>query len=59
MLTIVDRGADLLLSTGRVGSAMADALKAEARRRAEANAFLGLIVFTSAVARKPLGCRGE
>jgi hypothetical protein len=53
MFTIVDRGADLLLSAGRIGSAMAEALKAEARRRAEANCFYGLIVFASAVARKP------
>src|SRR5262245_1151220 len=53
MFTIVDRGADLLLSAGRIGPEMADALKAEARRRAEANCFYGLIVFASTVARKP------
>jgi len=53
MFTIVDRGAELLLSAGRIGPAMADALKAEARRRAAANGFYGLIVFASAVARKP------
>jgi len=32
---------------------MAEALKAEARRRAEVNHFYELIVFASAVARKP------
>ena len=37
--------------TDRAG--MAEALKAEARRRAEVNHFYGLIVFASAVARKP------
>ena len=53
MFTLVDRGADLLLKGGRIGSEMADALKAEARRRAEVGGFYGLIVFASAVARRP------
>jgi ubiquinone/menaquinone biosynthesis C-methylase UbiE len=53
MLTIVDRGADLLLAAGRIGPEMADALKAEARRRAEVDRIYGLIVFASTVARKP------
>jgi ubiquinone/menaquinone biosynthesis C-methylase UbiE len=53
MFTLVDRGADLLLGAGRIGPAMADALKAEARRRAEADRFYGLIAFSSTVARKP------
>ena len=54
MFTLVDRGADLLLKGGRIGSEMADALKAEARRRAEVDGFYGLIVFASAVARRPV-----
>jgi ubiquinone/menaquinone biosynthesis C-methylase UbiE len=54
MFTLVDRGADLLLNSGRIGSEIADALKAEARRRAEADCFYGLIVFASAVARRPV-----
>jgi ubiquinone/menaquinone biosynthesis C-methylase UbiE len=53
MFTIVDRGADLLVSDGRIGSELAVALKAEARRRAKVDGFYGLIVFASAVARKP------
>jgi ubiquinone/menaquinone biosynthesis C-methylase UbiE len=53
MFTLVDRGADLLLNTGRIGPGMADALKVEARRRAEGDHFYGLIVFASAVARRP------
>jgi len=53
MFTVVDRGADLLMSGGRIGPELADALKAEARRRAEVDGFYGLIVFASAVARKP------
>jgi ubiquinone/menaquinone biosynthesis C-methylase UbiE len=54
MFTLVDRGADLLLNSGRIGPGMADALKAEARRRAEVDHFYGLIVFASAVARRPM-----
>jgi len=53
MFSLVDRGADLLQSGGRIGREIADAMKAEARRRAEADGFYGLIVFASAVARKP------
>src|SRR5215831_21326975 len=44
---LVDRGADLLLNAGRIGPGMADALKVEARRRAEVDHFYGLIVFAS------------
>jgi ubiquinone/menaquinone biosynthesis C-methylase UbiE len=54
MFTLVDRGSDLLLNAGRIGPGMAEALKAEARRRAEVDNFYGLIVFASAVARRPL-----
>jgi len=53
MITLVDRGADLLLNVGRIGPGMADALKVEARRRADVDHFYGLIVFASAVARRP------
>jgi hypothetical protein len=53
MLSLVDRGADLLLGAGRIGPEMADALKAEARRRAQVDRFYGLIVFASSVAHKP------
>ena len=53
MLTLVDRGADALASFGRIGPDLCAALKAEARRRAEADEFFGFIGFTSIVARKP------
>ncbi len=53
MFTLVDRGADLLLNAGRIGPEMTDALKVEARRRAEVDRFYGLIVFASVVARRP------
>src|SRR5262245_20027979 len=53
MFTMVDRGADLLVSGGRIGRETADALKAEARRLAESERFYGLIAFASAVACTP------
>ena len=53
MLTIVDRGADALASSGRIGPESCAALKAEARRRVEADEFFGFIGFASFIARKP------
>jgi SAM-dependent methyltransferase len=53
LLTLVDRGADALVSWQRIGPSLADALKAEARRRIEAQAFYGSITFASLIARKP------
>ena len=52
-LTIIDRGADSLVSDGTIGEALADGIKAEARRRAKAGAFFGSIAFVSIIARKP------
>jgi ubiquinone/menaquinone biosynthesis C-methylase UbiE len=52
MLTIVDRGADALVAGGRLGKEAADALKHEARRRAEAGEFFGHIAYASAIARR-------
>jgi hypothetical protein len=45
MLTIVDRGADALVALGRLDSQTADALKGEARRRAEGGVFFGHIAY--------------
>lgn len=53
LLTWVDRGADVLLQTGRIGEQQAAALKAEARRRSEAKEWFGHIAFASVLARKP------
>lgn len=53
MLTLVDRGADLLVKWSRIGEALAEALKREARRRVEAGSFHGFIAFTTLVGRKP------
>ena len=53
MLTIVDRGADLLVATGCLGVEAAEGLKAEARRRVAECEFFGHISFTSLIARRP------
>ena len=48
------RGADALVSSGRIGAAMAAALKAEARRRVASGEYFGHIAYMSCVAHKPL-----
>jgi SAM-dependent methyltransferase len=53
MLTIIDRGADILAQLGRIGPELAAALKAEGRRRAAAGTFFGQIAYAHLVARKP------
>ena len=53
MLTLVDRGADTLAAWGRIGPDLCASLKAEARRRADADEFFGVIGYTSLIARKP------
>lgn len=53
MLTIVDRGADALAGSGRIGADTAAALKAEARRRVDEGGFCGHIAYVSIVARRP------
>ena len=52
MLTIADRGADLLATGGRIGDELARALKHEARRRVDTGCFFGSITYGSLVARK-------
>jgi ubiquinone/menaquinone biosynthesis C-methylase UbiE len=52
MLTIADRGADVLAASGRIGSELSQALKNEARRRVDAGCFFGSISYGSLVARK-------
>jgi ubiquinone/menaquinone biosynthesis C-methylase UbiE len=53
MLTLVDRGADILSAAGSLSADAADALRKEARRRAQAGEFFGHISFVSVIARKP------
>jgi SAM-dependent methyltransferase len=53
MLAVADLGADALAASGRVTAETADALKQEARERAEAGAFFGHIAYASLAARRP------
>jgi len=54
MLTVIDRGADMLAAAATIGEALAAALKAEARRRAAEGRFFGHIAYVSVQARKPV-----
>jgi SAM-dependent methyltransferase len=57
MLTIVDRGADVLAASGRIGGELAAALKAEARFREAGGTFYGSVAYASMVAKKmPRSC---
>ena len=53
MVSIADRGAGRLAANGRIGRALADALKAEARRRLMDGSFFGHIAYASLITRKP------
>ena len=52
MLTLIDRGADVLMKSGALTADAADALRKEGRRRAADGEFFGHISFVSAIARK-------
>ncbi len=54
MLTIVERGADILVNTKRIDAALAASLKLEARRRAERGEFYGFIAFAGLISRRPV-----
>lgn len=49
----LDRGADALAAEDRIGRELAEALKAEGRRRAEAGSFFGYMAYAALTARKP------
>jgi ubiquinone/menaquinone biosynthesis C-methylase UbiE len=51
LLTVIDRGAEMLSASGRVSGETAAALKAEARLRVEAGSFFGHIAYASLIAR--------
>ena len=53
MFTLVDRGADLLLAAGRIGLGWRKRSRQKRDAARRFNHFYGLIVFASAVARKP------
>lgn len=50
LLTLVDRGADMLMAEGRISADLAAALQAEARDRVAAGTFFGRISYASLVA---------
>ncbi|TIP10393.1 methyltransferase domain-containing protein [Mesorhizobium sp.] len=54
MLSVVDRGADILSASGTIGEETASAMKSEARRRVNAGTFFGHIAYASLIARKPV-----
>lgn len=53
MLTLVDRGSDVLAASHLIDVALAEGLKREARRRVENGEFFGFIAFASMIASKP------
>jgi SAM-dependent methyltransferase len=53
MVTIVERGADILRGLRQIDEEMTAALKAEAHRRLDAGTFFGHIAYASLVARRP------
>jgi len=52
LLAVLDRGADQLVTSGRITAHLAVALKAEARRRSDAGEFYGHINYVSVTARR-------
>ncbi len=52
MLSVIDRGADMLGASGKIGDDLVNALKAEARRRVETGTFFGHIAYASVTAVK-------
>jgi ubiquinone/menaquinone biosynthesis C-methylase UbiE len=53
MLSVIERGADMLGASGTIGEGLVAALKAEARSRVEQGTFFGHIAYGSLTARKP------
>jgi ubiquinone/menaquinone biosynthesis C-methylase UbiE len=53
IMTVVERGADLLVASGHIGPALAAALKDEARRRMDGGSFFSHIAYASLIAEKP------
>jgi ubiquinone/menaquinone biosynthesis C-methylase UbiE len=53
MLAVVERGADVLVATGRLGAEAGEALKREARRRSDEGVWFGFIAYASLIGSKP------
>src|SRR5262245_12843110 len=54
LLRMIERGADVLAATGRLGKDAAAALAAEAQRRSREGEFFGHIAYASLLAQKPV-----
>ncbi len=52
-MTWIDRGADVMAQKGTISIELAEALKAEGRRRAESGEFFGYMAYASLTATKP------
>jgi len=52
VVSIVDRGAAALVAEGRIGAYLGEALKAEARRRAQAGVLFGHLAYAGLMARR-------
>lgn len=52
MLTLIDRGAEMMSALGIIGASQGEALQSEARRRVEAGEFFGHISYISVIAEK-------
>lgn len=53
MMTVIERGADMLCVSGVIGEPFAAALKDEARRRVAAGTYFGHVAYGSVIAKKP------
>jgi ubiquinone/menaquinone biosynthesis C-methylase UbiE len=53
MLSVVERGADILCGAGQISEELGRALKEEAQLRTQVGAFFGHIAYASLVAQKP------
>ncbi|HEX2762579.1 MAG TPA: methyltransferase domain-containing protein [Allosphingosinicella sp.] len=54
MASWIERGANALADNGVIGVELAEALRAEARRRCEAGQWVGQMTFLSAIGRRPI-----
>jgi hypothetical protein len=52
-MTLIDLGADFLVAAGQIGTELAEALKAESRRRTAEGRFYGQIASASLIAQRP------
>jgi len=52
MLTLIDRGVEMMVDSGVIGSSQGEAIQSEAKRRVESGEFFGQISYISAIAQK-------